>query len=41
MKAFFSAPRKINLADSVNRYSNSPTVLKNFRDKDGKIKYAA
>ena len=41
MKAFFSAPQKINLGDSSNRYSISPTVLKNFLNKNGKIKYVA
>ena len=41
MKAFFSAPQKINLGDSVNRCSISSTVLKNFLNKNGKIKYVA
>ena len=41
MNAFFRAPRRINLGDSVNRCSISPTVLKNFLNKDGKMKYVA
>ena len=41
MKPFFSAPQKINSDDSVNRCSISPTVLKNFLNKNGKIKYVA
>ena len=39
MKASFSAPRKINSGYSVNRCCISPTVLKNFLDKNGKIKH--
>ena len=41
MNAVYSAPQKINFGDSVNRCSISPTVLKNFLDKNGKIKYVA
>ena len=41
MKAFFSAPQKIDLGYSVNRCSISPTVLKNVLNKNGKIKHLA
>ena len=41
MKAFFSAPRKSNLGYSVNRCSISQTALKNFVNKNGKIKHVA
>ena len=39
MRAFFSAPRKINLGCSVNRCSSSPTVLKNVLNKNSEIKH--
>ena len=41
MKAFFSAPRKIDLGYSVNKCSISPTALKNSLNKNGKIKHVA
>ena len=40
MNVFFSAPRKINLEWTVNRYSGSPTALKNVLNKNCKIKHA-
>ena len=41
MKAFFSVSQKINLGYSVNGCIISPTVLKNFLNKNGKIKHVA
>ena len=41
MKVFFSAPPKINLGYRVNKCSISVTVLKNFLNKNGKIKHVA
>ena len=41
MKGFFSAPQKINLGYSINRSSTSPIVLKNFPNKNGKLKDVA
>ena len=40
MRAFFSAPRKIDLGCSVSRFSSSSTIFKNFLNKNGKIKHA-
>ena len=39
MRAFFSAPLKINLGCTVNKYSGSPTVLQNVLNKKRKIKH--
>ena len=36
MKAFFSAPQKIDLGYSINRCSISPTVLEDVLNKNGK-----
>ena len=41
MKTFFSVPRKINLQCTVNKFSGSPTVLKNVLNKKHKIKHIA
>ena len=41
MRAFFSAPREINLGCTVNRYIGSPTVLKKVLNKKRKIKHVA
>ena len=41
MRAFFSAPRKNNLGRPANRYSGSPTVLKNVLNKKREIKHVS
>ena len=41
MRTFFSAPRKTSLECTANRYSGSPTVLKNVLNKKLKIKHVA
>ena len=41
MMIFFSVPWKINLGCTVNRYSRSPTVLKNVLNNKPKLKHVS